>query len=106
MDNRHDDTPVINEYTYYVFEQIEQRGLQFALPAAWRPVYVAFLRDRKRRREEAASAIAGALLGIAKAFETTCGTKSTRYSDSFGIKGTETPQENPEANTATRPLEE
>jgi hypothetical protein len=106
MENRHGDTPVINDYTYYVFEQIEARGLQFALPEAWRPLYVAFLRDRKRRREEAASAIASALLGIAKAFETTCGTKPTRYSESFGYRGTETPQADSKANTAAGPLEE
>jgi hypothetical protein len=106
MGNRHDDTPEINDYTYHVFEEIEKRGLQFAIPEQWRPVYRAFLRKRKRRREEAASAIAGALLGIAKAFESACGSNPSRYSQDFGDKGAATREESPKANNTTRPLEE
>lgn len=98
MKNRHDDTPEINDYTYHVFEEIEKRALQFAIPEQWRPLYRAYLRERRRRREEAASAIAGALLGIAKAFELSCGSKPTRYSTDFGSKRTETPEEDPKAD--------
>jgi hypothetical protein len=47
-----DDTPVINDYTYYVFEQIEERGLQFAIPEQWRPVYREYLKVKKRKAKE------------------------------------------------------
>lgn len=98
MENRHDDTPVINDYTYHVFEEIEKRGLQFAIPQNWRPLYRAFLKERKRRREEAAHAIAGAFLRIARAFELSCGSNTARYSDDFGNKGTKTTEENPKTD--------
>jgi len=52
MENRHDDTPVINDYTYYVFEQIEARGLMFAIPPAWRPLYREYLKIKKRKAKE------------------------------------------------------
>lgn len=89
MVNRHDDTPEINDYTYYVFEEIEKRGLQFAIPAQWRPVYRAFLQERKRKRE-----VAAAFQNIATAFRT----ESTRYSADFGNKGTTSSQEDSETD--------
>jgi hypothetical protein len=101
MENRHDDTPVINDYTYYVFEQIEARGLQFAIPEAWRPIYRAYLKERKRKRE-----VVRAFQGIAVAFELSKRTESTRYSESFGYRRTETSEEDSKANTAARPLDE
>lgn len=51
MKNRHDDTLVISDYTYYVFEEVDKRGLQFAIPKHWRPLYRAFLKERKRRTQ-------------------------------------------------------
>jgi hypothetical protein len=103
MENRHDDTPVINDYTYYVFEQIEARGLQFAIPDQWRPLYRAYLKERKRKRE-----VARAFQRIAVAFELSLSkrTESTRYSESFGYRRTETSEEDSKANTAARPLDE
>jgi hypothetical protein len=62
MKNRHDDTPVISDYTYYVFEGIEQCGLQFAIPNTWRPLYREYLKVKKRK------------------------TKEVSYSQDFGIK--------------------
>lgn len=38
----------ISEYTYYLFSEIEKRGLQFALPPAWKPLYIAYLKEKKR----------------------------------------------------------
>lgn len=102
MENRHDDnTPVINDYTYYIFEEIEKRGLQFCIPERWKPVYRAFLKERKRKRE-----ITTALQGIVRAFELSYGSESTRYSDDFGSKGAAATEENSKANTSSRPLEE
>jgi hypothetical protein len=101
MKNRHDDTPEITDYTYYVFEEIEKRGLQFAIPEQWRPLYRSFLRERVRRK-----AVIDAFAGISDAFRTSKGTGSTRYSESFGNRGETTPEKDPQANTATRPLEE
>jgi hypothetical protein len=101
MKNRHDDTPEINEYTYHVFERIEERGLQFAIPEQWRPLYRSFLRERKRKRE-----IAAAFQGIARAFELSNRTECGSYQDDFGDKGAAAREENSTANTATRPLEE
>ncbi len=101
MKNRHDDTPEINDYTYHVFEEIEKRGLQFAIPDAWRPVYRAFLRERKSRRE-----VVRAFQGIARAFELSKGSNPGSYQDDFGDKNSTTREESPEANTSSRPLEE
>ena len=98
MENRHDDTPVINDYTYYVFTEIEKRGLQFAIPPLWRPVYRAFLSERKRRRE-----IERAFQGIANAFARTY---TGSYQDDFGDKGTKAREENSKANNSTGLLEE
>ena len=97
MVNRHDDTPEINDYTYYVFEEIEKRGLQFALPPQWRPIYNLFLKERKRKRE-----VAAAFQNIAAAFRT----DSARYSDDFGNKDSASREENPKANNSTGLLEE
>lgn len=52
MVNRHDDTPEINDYTYYVFSEIEKRGLQFAIPPNWRPVYREYLKVKTRKKAE------------------------------------------------------
>ena len=52
MKNRHDGTPVVNDYTYYVFSQIEERGLQFAIPKPWRPLYREYLKIKKRKEQE------------------------------------------------------
>lgn len=103
MKNRRDDTPEINDYTYHVFEEIEKRALQFYIPEQWRPLYRAFLKERRRRRE-----IAAAFQGLAKAFELfkVDRTDTTRYSDDFGDKNTTSRKEDPQANTTTRPLEE
>jgi hypothetical protein len=101
MKNRHDDIPVINDYTYNIFEQIEERGLQFSIPEAWRPLYRAYLKERKRKRE-----ITRAFQGIARAFELSKGTESGSYQDDFGDKGAAAREENSKANTAARPLEE
>lgn len=90
MENRHDGTPVISDYTYYVFEEIEKRGLQFAIPKEWRPLYRAFLRMRKQLREEAAA----------------YWSRSGSYTVDFGSAGATSTEEDPKANTATRPLEE
>lgn len=98
MGNRHDDTPVINDYTYYVFEEIEKRGLQFAIPDQWRPVYRAFLKERKRR-------LTNPFWGIVGAFRE-YGSESPRYSQDFGSHGTTPAEENPTANNSTGPLEE
>ena len=89
MVNRHDDTPEINDYTYYIFEEIEKRGLQFAIPPQWRPVYRAFLQERKRKRE-----VARAFQNIADAFRA----ESTRYSADFGNKGTTSSEEGPKTD--------
>jgi hypothetical protein len=51
MKNRVDDTPVISDYAYFIFEEIEKRGLQFYLSPEWRLVYHEFLKERKRRRQ-------------------------------------------------------
>lgn len=90
MKNRHDDTPVINDYTYHVFTEIEKRGLQFAIPDQWRPLYRAFLRERKRK------------LKVVAAFRSL----AASYSQDFGDKGTTTTEANSKANTAAGPLEE
>jgi hypothetical protein len=94
MENRRDDTPVINDYTYYVFEEIEKRGLQFAIPPQWRPVYRAFLKERKRR-------LTNPFWGIVGAFrEFQDRSESGSYKDDFGDKGTTATQESrPSANT-------
>ncbi len=89
MVNRHDDTPEINDYTYYIFEEIEKRGLQFAIPDRWRPLYRAFLKERKRKRE-----VARAFQGIADAFRS----ESTRYSADFGNRGTTSSEEDSKAD--------
>ncbi len=52
MKNRHDGIPEINDYTYYVFSEIEKRGLQFAIPKLWRPVYREYLKIKKRKKKE------------------------------------------------------
>lgn len=90
MKNRHDDIPVIDDYTYYVFEQIEVRGLQFSIPDRWRPLYRAFLQRRKQLRKEVAA----------------YWTESGSYQDDFGDKGAAIREANSQANTAARPLEE
>lgn len=90
MKNRHDDTPVINDYTYYVFEQIEERELQFAIPDQWRPLYRAFLQRRKQLRKEVAA----------------YWSKSGNYQDDFGNRGAAAKEANSQANTAARPLDE
>lgn len=90
MKNRHDDTPVINDYTYHVFEQIEARGLQFCIPDKWRPLYRAYLRERKRKRE------------VLSAFRSL----ASSYSRDFGHKDPTLREEDPKANNTTRPLEE
>jgi hypothetical protein len=90
MENRHDDTPVINDYTYYVFEEIEKRGLQFAIPDAWRPLYRSFLRKRKLLRAEIAA----------------YWSQSGSYSDDFGDKGAAAREESSKANNTTGLLEE
>ena len=92
MVNRHDGTPEINDYTYYVFSEIENRGLQFAIPDKWRPLYRAFLRERKRREK-----VTGALRGIAQAFATER-SNTASYSQDFGNNESETPEENPQAD--------
>lgn len=90
MKNRHDDTLVINDYTYHVFEEIEKRGLQFCIPDQWRPLYRAYLRERKRK------------LKVVAAFRSL----AASYSQDFGNHGTTPTEENPKANNTTRPLEE
>jgi hypothetical protein len=87
-----DDTPVIeiNDYTYYVFEEIEKRGLQFALPNAWKPIYREFLRMRKQYRRE-----------IREYWS-----QSGSYQDDFGDKGAAVREEDSKTNSPTRPLEE
>ena len=82
MKNRHGDTPEINNLTYYIFEEIEKRGLQFCIPEQWRPLYRTFLRERNRRFK------------VAKA----SGSESTRYSEDFGDKGTASSKENPKTD--------
>jgi len=37
----------MNDLTYRIFEQIEERGLQFALPEKWKPVYLDYLKEKK-----------------------------------------------------------
>jgi hypothetical protein len=37
----------LSDYTYKVFEMIEARGLQFALPPEWKPVYRDYLKQKK-----------------------------------------------------------
>lgn len=107
MENRHDDTPVINDYTYYVFEEIDKRGLQFAIPEQWRPLYRAFLKERKRKRAEAAAVIVTAFQRITTAFiEATSRSNTGSYQDDFGSKGAAATEENSKANTTTRLLEE
>ena len=101
MKNRHDDTPEINDYTYYVFERIEERGLQFAIPDQWRPLYRAYLKERKRKRE-----ITRAFQGIAKAFELSNGSDRGSYKDDFGDKGAAAREENSKAKNSTGLLEE
>jgi hypothetical protein len=92
MENRHDDTPVINDYTYYVFTEIEKRGLQFAIPALWRPAYRAFLKERKRR-------LTNPFWGIVGAFrEFQDGSDSTRYQDDFGDKDPTLREEDPKTD--------
>lgn len=93
MINRHDDTPEINDYTYYVFEEIEKRGLQFAIPPKWRPVYRAFLKERKRKRE-----VATALQGIARAFELSNRSGASSYSQDFGDKNSTPTEEDPKTD--------
>ena len=99
MENRHDDTPVINDYTYYVFTEIEKRGLQFAIPPLWRPVYRAFLKERKRR-------LTNPFWGIVGAFREYHRSDASHYSQDFGNRGATPTEENPKANNSTRPLEE
>ena len=100
MENRHDDTPVINDYTYYVFTEIEKRGLQFAIPPLWRPVYRAFLKERKRR-------LTNPFWGIVGAFrEFQDGSESGSYQDDFGDKDPTLREESPKANNTTGLLEE
>ena len=38
---------IMNDLTYRIFEQIEERGLQFALPEKWKPVYLDYLKEKK-----------------------------------------------------------
>lgn len=90
MKNRHDDTPEINDYTYYIFEEIEKRGLQFAIPDQWRPLYRAFLRERQRKRK-----VAAAILGIAN---NAGWSKSARYSDDFGNNDSAFTEEDPKTD--------
>jgi hypothetical protein len=103
MENRHDDTPVINDYTYYVFEEIETRGLQFAIPESWRPIYRAFLAERKQRRKIAAAASNGIAASFKKSKD---GSDSTRYQDDFGTPNSTPREENSQTANTTRPLEE
>ena len=37
----------MNDLTYRIFEQIEERGLQFALPEKWKPLYRDYLKEKK-----------------------------------------------------------
>lgn len=90
MKTGNDDTPVISDYTYYVFEEIEKRGLQFAIPDAWRPLYRSFLRKRKFLRAEISA----------------YWSRSGSYQDDFGNKGAAAREENSTANTATGLLED
>ena len=92
MENRRDDTPVINDYTYYVFSEIEKRGLQFAIPPVWRPAYRAFLAERKRRRTNPFWGIVGAFR------EYKDGSDSARYSDDFGDNGATSSEEDPKTD--------
>jgi len=48
--SRNESLPVISEYHYYVFEQIESRGLQFLIPKEWRPMYRDYLQEKKVRK--------------------------------------------------------
>jgi hypothetical protein len=38
---------IMNDLTYRIFEQIEERGLQFVLPEKWKPVYMEYLKEKK-----------------------------------------------------------
>lgn len=38
---------IMNDLTYKIFEQIEERGLQFCLPDSWRPLYREYLKQKK-----------------------------------------------------------
>lgn len=38
---------IMNDLTYKIFEQIEERGLQFCLPDSWRPLYREYLKEKK-----------------------------------------------------------
>ena len=105
MENRHDDTPVINDYTYYVFTEIEKRGLQFAIPALWRPAYRAFLKERKRRLTNPFWGIVGAFREFGEKTHSEW-SDSARYQDDFGDKDPTLREESPKANNTTRPLEE
>jgi len=43
---------MINNLTYKIFEEIEKRGLQFAIPEKWKTLYREFRRERIRRCRE------------------------------------------------------
>lgn len=38
---------IMDDYTYRIFEMIEERGLQFALPEKWKPLYKEYLHQKK-----------------------------------------------------------
>jgi len=40
----------LSDYTYRVFEMIEERGLQFCLPPEWKPVYMDYLKQKKMNK--------------------------------------------------------
>lgn len=37
----------MDDYTYKIFEMIEEKGLQFVLPEHWKPLYMEYLKQKK-----------------------------------------------------------
>ena len=38
---------IMNDLTYKIFEQVEERGLQFCIPEKWKPLYREYLKEKK-----------------------------------------------------------